>query len=117
MTCDSTQPTGNLKCISISLGLASGYWLLPSRNKWVLAFILYFTYIAIAWYDHFYECKRVFGPTYLRLFYQWAKPPKSAQSLAYDNWCKTIKNQVLFVDIVLALILISFFPYFLRWNP
>ena len=37
--CDSTQPTGNLKCVIISALLASGYWFLPSKNKWVLAFI------------------------------------------------------------------------------
>jgi hypothetical protein len=112
--CDSTQPTGNIKCVIISVILASGYWFLPPKNKWILAFILYFTYIAIAWYDHWYQCKRTFGPTYLRLFYEWAKPPTSDQSVTYSTWCKDIENKVLTVDIIIALVLMAFVPYFLK---
>jgi hypothetical protein len=113
--CDSTQPTGNIKCIIISLLLSSGYWFLPHKNKWVLLIILYSTYIAIAWYDYLYECKRTFGPTYLRLFYEWAKPPKSSQSIIYKKWCKDIEYKVFIVDIIIAILLILLFPLFLKW--
>ena len=45
--------TGNIKCIVISICLALAYWLVPHRNKYVLLFILYTTYILIAYYDFF----------------------------------------------------------------
>ena len=70
------------KCIIISIALALFYWFAPHRNKYVLLFILYFTYLLIAYYDHYYDCGRgQFGPTFLRTYYEWAKPKNSKQSI------------------------------------
>jgi hypothetical protein len=53
----------NWKCIIFTLILAGGYWTLPHKNKWVLAFLLWFPYIALAWYDYSYDCKDKLKPT------------------------------------------------------
>lgn len=108
--------TGNTKCIVISILLALGYWFAPTKNKWVLLGILYFTYLAIAWYDH-YLCKRALTPSYLRHFYEWAKPTGSMQSKQYKNLCPESAQKILIVDIVLLLIGLALTPMFLRWNP
>ena len=80
--------TGNIKCIVISICLALAYWLVPHRNKYVLLFILYTTYILIAYYDFFYDCRRgQFGPTFLKTYYEWAKPRNSKQNIIYSNLC------------------------------
>jgi hypothetical protein len=53
----------NLKCVIISLLLAGGYWTSPHKNIWVLFFLLWFPYIAIAWYDYMYDCQNKIQPT------------------------------------------------------
>ena len=53
----------NIKCIIFSLALAGGYWYLPPKNFWVLFFLLWFPYIALAWYDYSYNCRDKLGPT------------------------------------------------------
>jgi hypothetical protein len=53
----------NIKCIIFSLTLAGGYWYLPPKNFWVLFFLLWFPYIALAWYDYSYNCRDKLGPT------------------------------------------------------
>lgn len=53
----------NLKCVIISLLLAGGYWTAPHKNIWVLFFLLWFPYIAIAWYDYMYDCQNKIQPT------------------------------------------------------
>jgi hypothetical protein len=115
-TCYSGPIYANMKCIVISLVLAAGYWFAPPKNKWVLLGILYFTYLAIAWYDE-YLCSKPFGPTYLKFFYDWAKPSSSMQSVKYDNLCPNIESQILTIDLVIILIGIILAPRFLRWNP
>ncbi len=53
-----TQPFAlNVKCIIFSLLLAGGYWFLPQKNILVLLALLYFPYLALAWYDYFYACQ------------------------------------------------------------
>ena len=47
----------NIKCIIFTALLAGGYWFLPHKNLWVLFFLLWFPYIAMAWYDYAYECR------------------------------------------------------------
>ena len=106
----------NMKCIIISLGLALGYWFAPPKNKWILLGIIYFTYLAIAWYDR-YLCSEPFGPTYLKWYYNWAKPKDSFQSEAYANLCPDIERHILIVDVVILVILVILAPRFLRWNP
>jgi hypothetical protein len=114
---DYTPPAVNLKCIVFTAALASGYWFLPSRNKYVLIALAYFPYLALAWYDWIYACQHNFGPTYLAHFYSWAKPQNSRQIVAYKNWAPSIKNKVLAVDVVLALSLLLLLPSFLSWKP
>ncbi len=53
----------NIKCIIFSLILAAGYWYAPPKNLWILAFLLWFPYIALAWYDWSYQCQDKLQPT------------------------------------------------------
>lgn len=111
------EPAVNWKCIFFTLILASGYWFLPKRNKWILLALLYFPYLALAWYDYYYVCERNMGPTYLSLFYWWGKPQESEQIKQYKNWDPKIKNKVFIVDIVILIGLLILLPFFLKWNP
>ena len=53
----------NVKCIIFTLVIAAGYWFLPPRNLWVLVFLLWLPYVAMAWYDYMYECRDKMQPT------------------------------------------------------
>jgi hypothetical protein len=53
----------NIKCIIFTAVLAAGYWLAPHKNLWVLAFLIWFPYIALAWYDYIYDCRDKLKPT------------------------------------------------------
>lgn len=114
---DRTPPAVNLKCIVFTILLASGYWFLPNRNKYVLAALSYFPYLALAWYDYIYECKHNFGPTYLARFYSWAKPQSSRQIQIYKNWATDIKRRVDLVDFLVFVTLIALLPLFISWEP
>ena len=114
---DTTPPAVNLKCIVATLLLSSGYWFLPSRNKWVLLFLSYVPYLALAWYDYIYACQHNFGPTYLANFYSWAKPQSSRQIQIYKNWDPQIKFRVHLVDAIVLAALVYFAPKFLDWKP
>ena len=111
------QPAVNLKCIVFTAILASGYWYLPSKNKWVLLALLYLPYLALAWYDYWYKCERNLGPTYLAMYYWWAKPTQSKQVVTYKNWNPAIKKKVLTVDLIILGILVGLAPAFLKWKP
>jgi hypothetical protein len=114
---DTTPPSVNLKCIVGTALLASGYWFLPSKNKFVLLSLCYFPYLAIAWYDYLYGCKHNFGPTYLAHFYSWAKPQSSSQIQIYKNWDPKIKRKVIFVDILVLIGILLLLPKLISWNP
>lgn len=47
----------NIKCIIFTLLLACGYWYLPQKNVYILLALLYFPYLALAWYDYAYKCQ------------------------------------------------------------
>jgi hypothetical protein len=53
----------NVKCIVFTAAVAGGYWFLPPRKWWVLAFLLWMPYVAMAWYDHLYACRDQMSPT------------------------------------------------------
>jgi len=53
----------NIKCIIFTAILAGGYWYLPHKNLWVLSFLIWFPYIALAWYDYSYDCRDKLKPT------------------------------------------------------
>ena len=110
------EPVVNWKCIIFTVILALGYWFLPKKNKWILLILLYFPYIILAWYDYYYKCERNMGPTYLSLFYWWAKPQDSKQIKDYNNWNPKIKRKVLIVDLVILTIMLLLIPIFLRWT-
>ena len=68
----------NIKCIIFTVVLAAGYWYLPHKNPWVLAFLIWFPYIALAWYDWSYNCQDKLQPTIVPFGrYVWLpfKPP------------------------------------------
>jgi len=68
----------NIKCVIFSAALAGGYWFAPSKNLFVLFFLLWFPYIAMAWYDYMYDCRNKLGPTIVPFGrYMWLpfKPP------------------------------------------
>ena len=68
----------NIKCIIFTALLAGGYWFLPPKNIWVLFFLLWFPYLAMAWYDYMYDCRNKLGPTIVPFGrYVWLpfKPP------------------------------------------
>jgi len=112
------EPVWNLKCIVFTTVLAAGYWFLPPHNKWILLALLYVPYIVLAWYDYWFACERNMGPTYLSLFYWWAKPPESEQIHEYKNWDPRIKKKVLIVDAVIATVALGLFiGVFLPWKP
>ena len=117
MDCDSTEPSANLKCIIFTLAVAGFYWYLPRKNKWILLATLTLPYLVLAWYDFVYDCKRNMGPTYLAMFYGWAKPKESEQMTQYRNWCPNIRNRVFVVDIAILVLLIACVPSFLAWTP
>ena len=101
------EPAWNVKCIVLTAFLAICYLFFPSKNYIVLGCILYFTYLALAWYDYIYNCKRNMGPTYLSLFYSKFKPQNSEQIKNYNNWHPKIKRRVQIVDYsILGIILI-----------
>jgi hypothetical protein len=94
-----------------------GYWFLPQKNKWILLALLFFPYLVLAWYDHLHRCRRTMRPTYLSLFYAWAKPRESRQIQQYKNWCPKIKRQVMIVDIVILILVLVAAPFYIMWKP
>ena len=53
-----TQPFSlNIKCIIFTLLIAGGYWYTPKKKIWILVALLYFPYLALAWYDYYYKCQ------------------------------------------------------------
>jgi len=114
---DTTPPALNLKCIVATLLVSLGYWWLPPRNKYVLLYLAYTPYLAIAWYDYIYACKHNFGPTYLANFYSWAKPQSSTQIKIYKNWDPKIKWKVYAVDLLVLAVLLYLLPKFIKWEP
>lgn len=111
------EPTWNVKCIIFTLLLAVGYWYLPRRNKWILLALLFFPYLALAWYDYLYACEEDLGPTYLSLFYAWLKPRGSQQIQDFRRWDPEIRRRVLIVDGILLVLVLSLVPWFIRWKP
>lgn len=97
----------NIKCVIFSLLLAGGYWYLPKRRIWILVALLYFPYLALAWYDYYYQCQSgLLQPTifpfgeYLYLPY---KPPdyKERYNKMSQERKDTMKHYGRFVAFVL----------------
>lgn len=68
----------NIKCVLFTAVIAGGYWYLPHHSLFVLLFLLWFPYIAMAWYDYAYQCEPHLGPTLIpfgQYFWLPFKPP------------------------------------------
>lgn len=53
----------NIKCVIFTIIIAGGYWFLPHKNWFILIFLLWLPYVALAWYDYSYNCKDKIQPT------------------------------------------------------
>jgi hypothetical protein len=53
----------NIKCIIFTLIIAGGYWFLPNKKWYILLFLLWLPYVALAWYDYIYNCEDKLKPT------------------------------------------------------
>lgn len=69
----------NWKCVVFSALISGGYWFLPPRNWFVLAFLLWAPYIVLSWYDFAYDCRDKLQPTIVpfgRTLWLPFKPPE-----------------------------------------
>lgn len=82
----------NVKCILFTAAVAGGYWWLPARSLWVLAVLLWLPYVAMAWYDHLYDCSDKMGPTIVP-FGRWLFLPFKPQGYE-DEYHKMAQNQI-----------------------
>ena len=46
----------NPKCLVFAGALMLAYWMLPQKNPFLLPLIFVIAYVAMAWYDHLYNC-------------------------------------------------------------
>lgn len=113
-------PTHNVKCIVFTILMTLFYLVGANGRGGVLdnqafsiftykelgfALTLYLPYLAMAYYDEWYSCKRTFGPTFLSLFYMFAKPSYSEQQRKYRAWCGKWKRVVFVVDLLVLVAL------------
>lgn len=104
----------NPKCIIFSLLLAGGYWYLPQKNIAVLVALLYFPYLAMAWYDYIYDCKNRLQPTIFpfgRWLYLPFKPPdykERFENLSSESKQTIAKWDRFFLLLIIGVILVIF---------
>jgi hypothetical protein len=90
---------------------------LPPRNKIILLGVLYFPYLIMAIYDYHFNCTRnKLGPTFLALFYSWAKPAYSTQIEIYKNWHPHWKDMIAKFDTTVLIILLILLPFYFNKN-
>lgn len=103
----------NIKCIIFTLLLAGGYWYLPRRNVYVLLALLYFPYLALAWYDYAYKCRAgLLQPTIFpfgEYVYLPFKPPDYKQR--YNELSSERKKYMRFYSAILGGIIALIFLY------
>ena len=80
----------NPKCVAFSGALVAAYWYLPCRydpQKYITsAFIATSAYVAMAWYDKQYDCKKgrlKHNPGLFNTLTGWAKPPVNQATGTY----------------------------------
>jgi hypothetical protein len=103
----------NPKCIIFSLVLAIGYWFSPHKSIPVLVALLYFPYLALAWYDYYYKCENKLEPTIFpfgRWLYLPFKPPDYKKR--YDELPPEYKDTIVrwdkfFAFVILGLVLVK----------
>jgi hypothetical protein len=105
--------TLNIKCVIFSAVMAGGYWFAPHKNWWILGFLLWFPYIAMATYDYAYDCRDKLGPTAVpfgRLLWLPFKPPGykaefNKMAAAQKDTMNALDHLVAWTAIVGALVL------------
>lgn len=91
----------NIKCIIFGVVLSVGYWFIAdkkSRNPFVIVLIMVFAYIAMAWYDYFYNCDQQMysgtGYGVMSILDTWGKPQRrQIKSSIPPAGVNLIKNQ------------------------
>lgn len=108
----------NPKCIVFAAALMISYWFLPNRNPFLLPLIFIVGYIAMAWYDHLYNCdSKLYSGTAIgpNTIDTWGKPQRrkykntkshTGAKLLKDQETAYKKNTHLFHVIFVAPILI-----------
>lgn len=98
----------NIKCVVFSLLIAGGYWYLPYKSIPVLVALLYFPYLAMAWYDYYYDCNYKLQPTIFP-FGRWLYLPFKPQEYkdAYENLSPESKNTIAQWDRFFSLVLVG----------
>jgi hypothetical protein len=103
----------NVRSIIAAILMVLFFKFAPSGNKLVLLACLYFPYLIMAIYDYHFNCKRnKFGPTFLALFYSWAKPAYSTQIETYKNWHPHWKNMISKFDSAVLVIILIILPFY-----
>ena len=46
----------NIKCAVFGIALMAGYWFLPRQNVFILPLLFVVGYVAMAFYDNYYDC-------------------------------------------------------------
>jgi len=116
-SCDS-ELTGRIARPLVA-GILMGilFKFVPSGNKFVLLAHLYFPYLIMAIYDYHFNCTRNrLGPTFLALFYSWAKPLHSTQIETYKNWHPHWKDMIYNFDATVFVILLVLLPLYFNKN-
>ena len=115
-----TQPFSlNIKCIIFTLLLAGGYWFLPKNKIWILVALLYFPYLALAWYDYYYRCQyNLLQPTVFpfgEYLYLPFKPPDYKER--YNKMPQERKDKMkeygrFIAAVILGIVLVLYTAYF-----
>lgn len=104
----------NIKCVLFTLFLAGGYWYLPYKNIYVLLALLYFPYLALAWYDYAYKCQvGLLQPTTFLPFSEYVYLPFKSPDYKerYENLPAARKEYMRFISAVLGGVALLIFLY------
>jgi len=115
--CDSELSGRILRPLIAGILMAILFKFVPHGNKLILLAHLYFPYLIMAIYDYHFNCTRnQLGPTFLALFYSWAKPLHSTQIEIYKNWHPHWKDMIAKFDTTVLVVIIILLPFYFNKN-
>jgi hypothetical protein len=115
--CDSNIIGRILRPLIAGILMVLLFKFVPPRNKIILLAVMYFPYLIMAIYDYHINCTRnKLGPTFLALFYSWAKPAYSTQIEIYKNWHPHWKDMIAKFDTTVLIIMIILLPFYFNKN-
>ena len=115
--CDSELTGRILRPLIAGILMALLFSTVPSGNKLILLAVMYFPYLIMAIYDYHFNCTRnQLGPTFLALFYSWAKPAYSTQIEIYKNWHPHWKDMIAKFDTTVLIIILVLLPFYFNKN-